>query len=184
MFGDSLDRLKQGGRDRSDYFRFSDSDDNLILEAEHLARSQALIGQAMEDYAENILYDAQYNRWVHQVNGLYDIDPDTGIATNCAARVTHHYRHFHVDLSDAGDVKCCTPNIACQSCRLYAQSLGSALQRQTRSSRRGQDFEQWLQLWKLWHQLFWGDLPERFADSETLSQRFIPLQDLSAVPAL
>lgn len=181
---DYLDRLKQGGRDRSDYFRFSDSDDNLILEAEHLARSQALIGQAMEDYAENILYDAQYNRWVHQVNGLYDIDPDTGIATNCAARVTHHYRHFHVDLRDAGDVKCCTPNIACQSCRLYAQSLGSVLQRQTRSSRRGQDFEQWLQLWKLWHQLFWGDLPERFADSETLSQRFIPLQDLSAVPAL
>lgn len=181
---DYLDRLQAGAGDRTDYFRFSAGDDNLILEAEHLARSQELIGQAMEDYAENILYDARFNRWVHQANGLYDIDPDTGIATNCAARVTHHYRHFHVDLSDAGDVKCCTPNIACQSCRLYAQSLGSALQRQTRSSRRGQDFDQWLQLWKLWHQLFWGDLPARFADGETLRQRFIPLQELDTVAAL
>lgn len=178
---DYLTRLQQGARERSDYFRFSDDQDNLLLEPEHLARSQSLIAEALEEYPGHILYNARFNQWVHQ-NSLYDIDPQTGIATNCAARVTHHYRHFHVDLSDAGEVKCCTPNIACQSCRLYAQSLGSALQRQTRSSRRGKDFDQWLQLWKLWHQLFWGDLPARFDHTPVMSRQLIPLRELETSP--
>jgi hypothetical protein len=180
--GDYLNRLSDEKIDRSDYFRFSDSQDNLLLGPSDLARSQALIGEAMENYPQFILYNHHFNQWVHRAEGLYDIDPTTGIATNCAARVTPSYRHFHVDLQDAGEVKCCTPNIDCQSCRLYAQSLGSILQHRTGRSRKGGDFDTWMGLWRLWHLLFWGDLPAEFDNAKTpANSPFIPARPIEGI---
>jgi hypothetical protein len=180
---DYLNRLGDDQLDRSDYFRFSHSQDNLLLGPSDLARSRALIGEAMENHPQFILYDPYFSEWVHRPEGLYDIDPTTGIATNCAARVTSHYRHFHVDLQDAGEVKCCTPNIDCQSCRLYAQSLGSVLQRQTGRSRKGSEFETWIGLWRLWHVLFWGELPAEFDNVQApVNSRFLPVQMLDHGP--
>lgn len=174
---DYLTRLDDARLDRSDYFRFSHSQDNLLLSPNDLARSQALISEAMDNYPQSILYDPHFNEWIHRPEGLYDIDPATGIATNCAARVTPHYRHFHVDLQDAGEVKCCTPNIDCQDCRLYAQSLGSILQHRTGRSRQGKDFDTWIGLWQLWHQLFWGELPAEFASAKApANSPFIPVR--------
>ena len=159
---DYLEKLGQGAQ-RDEYFRFSQSSDNMLLTAGNLAVSRDLISRAMEEFPDTVLYTPDFNGWVHQPGGLYDIDPVTRIARNCGARVTGTYRHFHADLSDAGDVKCCTPNIECSSCRLYAQSLGSALQSATRSARKGIEFNRWMKLWRLWHLLFWGELPERFS---------------------
>lgn len=147
---------------RNDYFRFSDSEDNMLLDAEDLRRSRDLITDAIARHPETIIYGNDFNEWVHNERGLYKIDRITGFATNCGARVTAGYRHFHADLSDAGNVKCCTPNVECSSCRLYAQALGSVLQRSTRHSRRGFGFERWMEMWKLWHLLFWDDLPAEF----------------------
>ena len=180
---DYLRDLNDGQVNRSDYFRFSDSQDNLLLSPNDLARSQALIAEAMERYPQSILYDHAFNVWVHRPEGLYSIDPETGIASNCAARVTSHYRHFHVDLQDAGDVKCCTPNIDCKACRLYAQSLGSILQHQTGRSRRGADFEKWMGLWRLWHILFWGELPALDEVQTPVNSRFLPVRLLDNGPA-
>lgn len=177
---DYLARLHEAQPDRTDYFRFSQGDDNLLLGPDELARSQALISEAMENYPHAILYNHDFNQWVHNPDGLYDIDPATGNAINCAARVTSHYRHFHVDLQDAGEVKCCTPNIDCRACRLYAQSLGSALQRQTGRSRRGADFEAWMKLWRLWHLLFWGELPAEFAMDDRTKSRFLSVRTLDS----
>lgn len=177
---DYLNRLHEDQPDRTDYFRFSQGDDNLLLGPDELARSQALIAEAMENYPHSILYNHDFNKWVHKPDGLYDIDPATGNATNCAARVTSHYRHFHVDLQDAGEVKCCTPNIDCRACRLYAQSLGSALQRQTGRTRKGADFEAWMQLWRLWHLLFWGELPAEFAQDDMTKSRFLSVRTLDS----
>lgn len=153
--------------DRTNYFRFSQDEDNLPLGHNELARSQALATEAMDYYPHAILYNHDFNQRVHNPDGLYSIDPATGNASSCAARVTSHYRYFHVDLQDAGEVKCCTPNIDCRSCRLYGQSLGSAQQRQTGRSRRGADFDTWMKLWKLWHLLFWGELPIEFAQDNS-----------------
>lgn len=177
---DYLDRLEGDPMANSEYFRFSHSLDNLLLTPDDLACSRTLIGEAMENYPQCVLYDPHFSDWVHQPEGLYDIDPTTNIATNCAARVTPHYRHFHVDLQDAGEVKCCTPNIDCQSCRLYAQSLGSVLQRQTGRARKGPEFETWIGLWKLWHVLFWGELPDEFNTQTPMNSRFLPVRMLEA----
>ncbi|MGH6762903.1 MAG: hypothetical protein ACRECW_15100 [Phyllobacterium sp.] len=162
---DYLKKLEKGaGRDG--YFRFSQSHDNMLLTADDLAASRELISEAMEGFPNTVLYSQVFNDWVHQPEGLYEIDLITRIAKNCGARVTTSYRHFHADLSDAGDVKCCTPNVECSSCRLYAQSLGSALQKLTRTARKGIEFNNWMKLWRLWHILFWGELPERFSSEQ------------------
>ncbi len=157
-----LARLPAPAGARDDYFRFSDENDNLLLSRASLARSKDLIDAAMEQYPRTVLYDRAFNAWIHDPGGLHDLDPGTGVATHCACKITKSYRHFHADLTDAGEVKCATPNIACDSCRLYAQSLGTLLARRTRPALQGDGFEEWVRLWRLWYMLFWGNLPAEF----------------------
>jgi hypothetical protein len=157
---DYLDRLGQTLPERDDYFRFSDGGENLVLGPDDLRRSEGLIAEALERRPDTVVYDAGFNAWIHGLGSLHRVDPATGVAVDCAGRLTRGYRHFHTDLTDAGDVKCPTPNIACETCRCYAQSLGTALHRLTTASLRRRGVEQWLRLWRLWLLLFWGDLPE------------------------
>lgn len=144
---------------RDGYFRFSDRADNLLLDREQLSLSRDFIGEALEDHPTTVIYSHAFNDWVHDPDGLYTVTPETGVALDCGSRLTSIYRHFHADLTDAGEVKCPTPNLDCANCRLYAQALGTLLQRLTRSALRGKDFERWIEIWRMWCLLFWGDPP-------------------------
>lgn len=156
-----------GNRDR--YFRFSDRESNLLLQPSDLVRSRALIADAIDRYPETIVYSRTFNDWVHRPGGLYQVDPSTGIATDCGGMLTKGYRHFHADLTDAGDVKCPTPNIACEDCRCYAQAWGTALRRHTGPALRHNGGDTWIELWKFWCRLF---LFDRVLDAQLREAKF------------
>lgn len=148
-----------GSSDSREFFRLR-AQDALALGPHHLQRAEALVEQAMNDAPDTVVYSPAFNAWVNQPEGLYAIDPASGVATDCGSRVTRRYRHFHADLTDAGDVKCCAPNLDCSTCRIYAQSLSSALSRVGGVAPDGAGFAEWLEMWSLWCRLFLPDWEE------------------------
>jgi len=165
---DYLDRLAAPDGKRDNYFRFSSNDDNLILTPSDLQRSEDLIAEAMERYREAVIYNPLFSRLIHNPEGFFRLDPASDVAIDCASRLKGTFKHFRVDLSAADDVKCATPNISCLHCRCYAQSLGTAMQRQTRVPMQT-GLNDWIALWRLWCDLF---LPGRhsFTRSASLMQ--------------
>ncbi|GLK75867.1 hypothetical protein GCM10008171_11210 [Methylopila jiangsuensis] len=177
-------RLVETQAARNDYFRFSSTSDNLMLDGDGLTRAQELITAALDAHPETVVYSHAFNRWIHRPEGVYEVDPDTGMPSNCGSRVTAHYRHFHTDMSDAGDAKCCTPNIDCRNCRLYAQSLSSALHRMREFTGSADDFSDWLDIWEHWRRLFLVERPaERRTESLDPAPQFVREPDAALVPA-
>ncbi|MFD1332116.1 hypothetical protein ACFQ4O_08910 [Methylopila musalis] len=146
--------LDDAQAEKGDYFRISRDGGSLMLDRDGLARAQDLIAAALDAYPETVVYSHAFNRWIHRPEGVYDVDPQTGLPANCGSRVTTHYRHFHTDMTDAGDAKCCTPNIDCRTCRLYAQSLASVLHRVQEFTATEASFSDWLDIWEHWRRLF------------------------------
>jgi hypothetical protein len=143
-------RRGEAGAD-TDYFKSgAEGADAMMLTPASLADSRRLILEAMQAYPGTVVYNRALLEAVHDPAGLYEVDPETGVALDCGSRVTERYRHFHVDLSDAGEVKCCAPGLGCGSCRLYIQSLATLLGRLERYERRPGGVAEWLDLWELW----------------------------------
>ena len=135
----------------TDYFKQgADGASAMVHTPESLARSRELILAAMDAHPETIVYNRPLLDAVHDPAGVYEIDPATGVALDCGVRVTDRLRHFHVDLSNAGEAKCCVPNVSCSSCRLYFQSLSTLLGRLDRFERKPGGVADWLDLWELW----------------------------------
>lgn len=148
-----LNRLQPGGAARDEYFRFSSRAENLILTRRDLDQSESAIAEAQDRYPETIVYDAGFSAWVHGQDGHYNLD-ESGLAIGCPSRLTKRFRHFNADLSRSS-AKCCSPNIECSQCRLYIQSLATALQRPSRAAIAGGDgLARWTALWRLWCRLF------------------------------
>lgn len=137
----------------SDYMRVSSEGQSLALGSDDLVRAHDEIALAMATYPDTVVYSSAFNDWIHRPEGLYKLD-ERGVAMDCGSRVTDRYRHFRVDLNDGGNVKCCAPNLDCRTCRIYAQSLVTALHRFNPFSASGGDFAAWLEMYEFWAKLF------------------------------
>lgn len=137
----------------ADYSRMADAGQPPILEPEDLARAHREIASVMAAYPDTVIYSDFFNDWVHRAEGLYRLD-EQGVATDCGSRVTASYRHFKVDLRDSGNIKCCAPNLNCRTCRIYAQSLATALHRFNDFTGSRTDFLGWLEMYEFWGRLF------------------------------
>jgi MoaA/NifB/PqqE/SkfB family radical SAM enzyme len=131
------------------FFRLSSRDDNFILSPEALKRIRAAIDEAIDRYPEAIIHSHAFNRVITEPEGIYDIDPASGIATNCNARNFRWHQTYRVDLKPS-DAKCCTPNVDCKQCRLNAQALGSLMFRQERFAANIAAFRDWLDMCEQW----------------------------------
>lgn len=151
-----LDFISSGaGADQ--YHITSTADNNLILGADHLRRAQDSIALLLEEPGRRILYDIDFNRLMHDPAGLYpDAQAPGAVTRDCGVLLTPALRHYHTDLSESRG-KCCTPNIDCGSCRLYAQSFASMLTRATREMRQDGGQQRLIKLWRLWCELFLND---------------------------
>lgn len=141
-----------GAEANRDYFRVGYEGEQMAHTPQTLAKAQILIADAMARYPDAIIYSHAFNRWLHQPDPLYSLGPD-GVAIDCGSRVTSQYRHFHTDLTDAGPVKCCAPNLDCRTCRLYVQSLATALSRLDRFAEDEVGIGAWIEMWDFWCRL-------------------------------
>lgn len=137
----------------ADYSRLAGEGHAPILGADDLVRAHREIVAAMDAYPDTVVYSAFFNDWIHRPEGLYRLN-DQGIAVDCGSRVTARYRHFRVDMRDSGDVKCCAPNLSCRTCRIYAQSLATALHRFDSFTGSKADFLGWIEMYEFWIKLF------------------------------
>jgi sulfatase maturation enzyme AslB (radical SAM superfamily) len=152
-FSPTEDYTRQSSSVDSPYFRLRAAGQSLGLSPHDLRRSREEIANAMASYPGTVIYSSMFNEWIHQPEGLYQLD-EHGVATDCGSRVTARYRHFRVDLRDSGEVKCCAPNLDCGTCRIYAQSLATALHRFDRFAKSKADFLGWLEIYDFWRELF------------------------------
>lgn len=147
-----------GASVKDKFHAFSTDSDNLLLEPEHLNQSRGIIERLLADRSKyNIIYDQEFNALIHQPAGLYEKLSSAGeVAIDCGVRLTSTLHHINTDLSRSSE-KCCTPNIECRSCRLYAQSFATVLARATRNMRQPGGHQRLIQLWRLWCDIFIND---------------------------
>lgn len=127
------------------FFRISSKGDNLVLTSESLLRCRDTIDDVIDCYPDTVFHTHAFNHVCTDPMGLYDIDPNTGIATNCGGRNFHWHRSYRVDLNPS-DSKCCTPNVDCSQCRLNAVALASLVYRLDRFLDSLTRFRDWLDI--------------------------------------
>jgi len=92
----------------------------------------------------------------HGGRGRYDIDPATGVAKNCSGLNGELHQSYGVDLRPL-QAKCCTPNVDCAACRLYAPALTTLLFRQRDFMGSAPVFDGWLSMCEQWGRIFLPD---------------------------
>ena len=138
----------------SEYYRISNSSDNLLLTPDDLIRARDAVNEMLIKYPATVLYHKDFNNWVTNTDGIYRIDPESGWAEDCASKIGHSMKHFAPDLSEIKDTKCCVPNITCESCRCFSMAMASAIDKLEQFSQSEDGFRQWLNIIEMWASLF------------------------------
>jgi hypothetical protein len=119
-----LSRLENFAGNDDAFFRISKPDSSLQFDDRDLDRARDVLGRATEDFPETVIYSHAYNRWSTSPGPLYDLDPETGIARDCGSLIVGNFQYFDMALSPK-NVKCCTPAVDCQQCRVYSGGWSS-----------------------------------------------------------
>jgi len=144
-----LDKLARNESNDDKFFRLSSQDDNLTLTPEALVRVRNAIDEMIDRYPGLVIHSHAFNRVITQPEGIYDVDPETGIARNCNGKSFRWHQTYRVDLN-VSNSKCCAPNTSCKSCRLNAIALGSLMFQQERFLDSLNDFRNWLDICDQW----------------------------------
>ncbi len=153
-------KLARGAPNDQAYFRFSTPTDNLRLTTSDRERVRNLLDRMIDDYPQTVVYSHFYNDWTSRATGLYQIDPQTGWASDCPTRDASFHRHYHVDLQES-DGKCCSPNVDCQDCRAYAIAHATFRHRVSDHLASRETFARWVDVVETWCRLFligWDEL--------------------------
>jgi MoaA/NifB/PqqE/SkfB family radical SAM enzyme len=140
-----LAKLAGNTKNDEEFFRISSRDDNFLFTTDTLLHARDAIDQAIDQHPTTVFHTHAFNRVCTDPGGLYDIHPETGIATNCGGRNFHWHQSYRVDLKPS-DAKCCTPNVNCRDCRLNAVALASLLFRLDHFLGNLQEFRDWLDI--------------------------------------
>jgi len=156
-------RRVEAGDDHHDdmSFRFSTRDDNLMLRGDDLARVRDLIGRALDDAPETVMYSRFYNEWINTARPRFAIDAATGMATDCPILNMPRHRQYHVDFSFSDD-ECCIANIDCSGCRHYVAGYTKIMAERRSYLDSIERFRGWVEVFDTWSRLHfpdWDDLP-------------------------
>lgn len=119
-----LQKLAAGNPRDDRFFRVSAAANSPMLGPDDLARVHGALGDAMDRFPDTVIYSHAYNDLMCRPGPRYDIDPATGIATNCHSRMRDPMRYHTADLKRA-EVKCGTPDVDCSQCRMYSGGWSS-----------------------------------------------------------
>lgn len=103
-------------------------------------------------YPKTIVFSAHYANQLAS-DDLYILDSQ-GVATNCASRLGDTMRHYLPDMSREKNTKCCTPNVDCSSCGLYAMAYASITDRLDSFVSSAEHLAEWLEIVETWESIF------------------------------
>lgn len=151
---DYLQRLGGAPAEDSAYFRFSTEDDNLLLDADALARCRDVLAAVVAEHPDTVLYSLDYDRWITQSPAPYTLDAD-GIATDCSFRSDGWHQHHQINRG-VSPQKCGNPNLDCSQCRTYAAGMGSYVRRLRKTVDQANDRQSWAAAFAIWQAIFMG----------------------------
>lgn len=131
------------------FFRFSTQKDNLMFSPESLKACRGIVGEVIEDFPATVVYPEAYNREITQDGPYFDIDPETGYATNCAGLHNGTHKTYLSTMSESKN-KCCMPNLDCSQCRVLATTLSSRLVPKVRDVQSLSSVRDWLNICQYW----------------------------------
>jgi hypothetical protein len=137
-------KIAGGAPNDRTFFRQSTAEKSPRLSADSLARASETLDQVTADYPETVVYSRNFNSLVTAPEELYELDAD-GVAVDCGSRVGERMHYYRTDLIRA-DVKCCSPDIDCSSCRMYSGAWSSRLEPKARDVESEQAVENWLEM--------------------------------------
>jgi len=137
-------------------FRLSDHHFNLLFTPDTLAAAQDTITHVREDYPNTVIFSEAYNRFVHRPGSLFELDPQTGRATNCAILSLPYHRQYHTDFSHSDD-ECCIANVDCSQCRHYVSIYTLLMSKVKNSTQDLTSFQEWLDVYYTWCRLHFVD---------------------------
>lgn len=153
-----LSRLDEPDFDSNNrFFRISSIHDNPCLSDEDLLYLRDVIDQLIDNYPDTIVYTRVYNKWSTESGSRYLIDPNTGFAQNCSARIIGALQYYTADLQTA-NLKCCTPGIDCRFCRIYSAGWSSKLELNASSLVSREAFVSWLEMIETIGRIFFVDI--------------------------
>jgi MoaA/NifB/PqqE/SkfB family radical SAM enzyme len=134
-----------------EFYRLSSQADNMQLSSAALERVRDRIDDMIDTYPDIVFHSRAFNHAVTNPDGIYDVDPATNIARNCAGKHSSWHQTHRVDLK-LSDGKCCTPNTNCKTCRLSSISLSSFMFRLNEFTVSHEAFVNWLDICDQWGQ--------------------------------
>lgn len=138
--------------DDSGTFRFSTKDNNLRLTADDMARAREIVGRAIQDYPQTVIYSRYYNEWINAPESRFQVDPKTTWATDCVILNRPYHRQYHTDFSFRDD-ECCVANIDCISCRHYVAGYAMVMDKFHKHLETREMFGNWLEVYDTWCRL-------------------------------
>ena len=124
-------------------------------------------------YPETIVFSVHYADQLAS-DDLYTLDSQ-GVATNCASRLGDTMRHYLPDMSREKNTKCCTPNVDCSSCSLYAMAYASITDRLDSFVSSAEHLTEWLEIVETWESIFCRR--SALNESKTIPLRQISIQE-------
>ena len=91
-----LAKLARDAKNDNQFFRISSRTDNFMMTSDALDRARETIDEIIDLYPETVFHTHAFNRVCTDTSGLYDIDPITGLATNCGGRNFRWHRSYRV----------------------------------------------------------------------------------------
>jgi len=158
---DYLKKLQEAASNDDAYFRFSNADDNLMLEASDFAAARAELIRLIQAYPDTVLYSPDYDRWVTGPTSPYTLDED-GIAEDCSFRTDPWHRHFQIG-REASPEKCGNPNVDCSQCRTYAAGMTSWTRHVAAHAPAESAKADWTRAFLTWKEIFLGDQVDHLA---------------------
>ncbi len=174
-----LSKIARGVENDDAFFRFSSEHDNLAFKSDDLKRCREEVDEIIDDFQGTVVYPSAFNHEVTIDGPLFDIDENTGIATNCAGLHNGTHKTILSTLKESPN-KCCIPNIDCKTCRLLANVLPSRLAPYDKDVQDAQAVRNWLNIRRYWS---WFYLKKPYVELRAPATSSVLNQDRQNVPA-
>lgn len=149
-----LKKLQTADKNDKEFFRVSNAEHNLCFTDDDLSECRDVVDRLIEEYPDTVVYPHACNREVTASAPLYDLDPETGIATNCAGR--HADLRTYLSTLELSDRKCCMPNMDCSQCRALTAFLPSRLMPRPADLANRASFIDWIEICQFWTWFYLG----------------------------
>lgn len=138
-----LAKLSKGASADSKYFRLGPSLSRAVFTDDELRKVGDATREAILRFPGTVLFSEEYADLITRPGPLYDMEPDTGLPKNCGSRIREPLRYFDT-AGTRKQIKCCTPDVDCNHCRLYSGSWSMLFRPTEQHLSNVRSFERWL----------------------------------------